>query len=98
MSDQAANLTASGLFTTSAGAFNSTLPVIMVRMSTFNNFGLNFEFNVLYAIIIATTSCNVIYRRQNENIKLFPEASKKLNNLSQTKSLNHSHLHVPKGM
>ena len=35
MSDQAANLTASGLFTTSAGAFNSTLPVVMVCMSTF---------------------------------------------------------------
>ena len=98
MSDQAANLTASGLFTTSAGAFNSTLPVIMVCMSTFNSFGLNLRKTFEPRDIIATISCNVIYRRQKENTKLFPEASKKLNNLAQQKSLNHSHLHVPKGM
>ena len=57
MSDQAANLTASGLFTTSAGAFNSTLPVIMVCISTSNTFGLDLgkkeKFEPRY--IIATT-------------------------------------------
>ena len=52
MSDQAANLTASGLFTTSAGAFNSTLPVIMVCMSTSYIFGLDLGKNSSPVILL----------------------------------------------